>query len=431
MKVLYMKVQHIMGLKGLVELDVRDHHLILVGGKNHQGKTSFLKALLMAICGKRGIDWPDKVIHEGETSAEVEIGLSGDASLGEYTQLTVRMTIDKKRTQEVEKIEILDSSGESAPNPRTLLKDLYSAVAFDPLAFEKLPAKDQRETIAKLVGVDLDSFRNEFKEVYDERTEVNREHKRLKATMQSMKRHADAPAELIKVDELMVQLKDVQLKNKGIDEAERKIKAFAEKETHCRDRIAELEEELRLARVQYEAAEKALHFAQKKKEELGDRVDEAGLYETLSEADLLNQKYRDNVAYAEAKQACRKQDALSNELTEKLERISEKVDKSLQEAKFPVESMSLDNEGVLLNGRAFCDNSRSERIYASAMIGMAMNPTLRLLVCEDGSDLDNDCIESLDSFMKEHDFQCLVELVTRSTEDEERCTIVFENGEAK
>jgi hypothetical protein len=93
--------------------------------------------------------------------------------------------------------------------------------------------------------------------------------------------------------------------------------------------------------------------------------------------------------------------------------------------------MSIDKEGVLLNGRAFSDNSRSERIAASAKIGMAMNPTLKLLICEDGSDLDADCMDALDAFMSEHDFQCICELVTRSSEDEDRCKVVLQNGAAK
>ena len=51
MKVLNLKVKHILGLKEL-DLDL-DEGMILVGGANGQGKSSTLNALKMALCGKR------------------------------------------------------------------------------------------------------------------------------------------------------------------------------------------------------------------------------------------------------------------------------------------------------------------------------------------------------------------------------------------
>ena len=59
MKVLNIYVKHVMGLREAVELDVRDDNLIFVGGKNGQGKTSTLNAGKMALCGRRGTEFPE------------------------------------------------------------------------------------------------------------------------------------------------------------------------------------------------------------------------------------------------------------------------------------------------------------------------------------------------------------------------------------
>ena len=50
MNVLRLQVHNIMRISDL-DLDLDGHHLVLVGGKNGQGKTSAIKSLLMALCG--------------------------------------------------------------------------------------------------------------------------------------------------------------------------------------------------------------------------------------------------------------------------------------------------------------------------------------------------------------------------------------------
>ena len=51
------------------------------------------------------------------------------------------------------------------------------------------------------------------------------------------------------------------------------------------------------------------------------------------------------------------------------------------------------------------------------------------LVSEHGSDLDNETLDALAKVVEEHQFQLLIELVTRSKEDEERCAVIIADGE--
>jgi hypothetical protein len=81
-----------------------------------------------------------------------------------------------------------------------------------------------------------------------------------------------------------------------------------------------------------------------------------------------------------------------------------------------------------MNGLPFEQASTSQRIMASVKVGMALNPKLRLLVCQHGSDLDNDTLSVLEQAAKENDFQLLIETVTRTEADEERCAVIIEDG---
>ena len=65
---------------------------------------------------------------------------------------------------------------------------------------------------------------------------------------------------------------------------------------------------------------------------------------------------------------------------------------------------------------------------ASVDIGMALNPKLRLLVCQGGGDLDGDTLDALGVKLAENDFQMILELVTRGKDDEDRCAVLIRDG---
>jgi hypothetical protein len=100
-------------------------------------------------------------------------------------------------------------------------------------------------------------------------------------------------------------------------------------------------------------------------------------------------------------------------------------------ATWPLPGLSLDSEGVLFNGLPFSQASKSARIATSAKIGMALNPRLRLMVCQDGNDLDNESLDSLEKLLRDSDYQMILELVTRNDDDEKRCAVIIENGKNK
>jgi len=115
-------------------------------------------------------------------------------------------------------------------------------------------------------------------------------------------------------------------------------------------------------------------------------------------------------------------------MTDRIKEIDEEKGEALAEAPWPVEGMELLEDGLLLNGLPFEQASTSQRIMASVKVGMALNPTLRLLVCEHGSDLDLETLEALEKVAKENDFQLIVEIVTRTKEDMDRCAVVIHDG---
>ena len=157
--------------------------------------------------------------------------------------------------------------------------------------------------------------------------------------------------------------------------------------------------------------------------------DIAAVKEKIAKADETNRKVRENIAREKLEKELKQSRLEYQKLTERLTKIQEERAEAVSKAPWPMPGMELNEDGLLMNGLPFEQASTSQRIMASVKVGMALNPKLRLLVCQHGSDLDNDTLDALDQVVKENGFQFICEIVTRSKEDEERCAVVISDGE--
>jgi len=417
-----------------IKFDLEGRHLFLVGGKNGQGKSSSLDGLLMALCGRSGMDYPEIALKDGENEGWVKVSLSGESEeLHQPGGMTVELRLLRKRTGVVvEEFKILDSDGEEAPEPRTLLKRLYSLRSFDPLSFARMDKKSRKAMIEQLLDLDFTEERAKWKAIYEDRTSVNRDVSKAKAQLDGMPLHGDI--EEVSATELMTELdrrNRVNEENRATrfksEEAARKLTTAAGVVASIQDRIAKLEAELASA----EAAVNALSESSAKlSAESAALVDEEtdSIRVQIRDVDANNAKARANKLRAETLKRYNDLSEEADTLTEKLKKIDDSVKKRTAEAEFPVPGMSLDAEGILFNGLPFEQASKREQIEASVDIGIALNPLLRLMVSQDGGALDDEAIETLDKKLANSDFQMVVEIATRSSSDEDLCAVVIKDG---
>lgn len=417
-----------------IRFDLDGRHLFLVGGKNGQGKSSALTALQMALCGRSGMDYPEIALKEGEDKGWVEVNLSGDEDVQEPTGLKVELFLRRKRSgQVVEEFRITDSAGEEAPEPRTYLKRLCESRGFDPLAFERLDKKAKRTTLQRLLGLDFTAEQKEFKRLYDERTLVNKEASRLNLKLDELPEHKDV-TDSVSVAELMEELDQCRA-TKAANQKVRNSVAILQTEladvereiADTKKQIAALEAKLLTQESHQVTIEKKLDAATKEVSTLVD-PDESAIKAKINEAAEINAKVEQNKERQRVLEEARGKEAESENLTERMKEIEDSKDARLRAAKWPVPGLSLDEEGVLYNGLPFEQASKSQRVLASTKIGMALNPKLKLLVCQDGNDLDEDSMAALEQVLKENEFTMLCEVVTRTAADEDLCAVVIKDG---
>lgn len=400
--------------------------------------SSALTALTMALAGKSGMnDYPEIALRKGEKKGKVTIELTGET---DESKVTVELTLRQKPGGSiVEDFRVLDSDGKKVTEPRQLLQRLFTLRAFDPLAFEKMKPKEKATLVQQMLGLDLSKFDLEHAKVFEKRTDLGRDGKRLAAQLAALKKHDDAPAEEVKVVELMTELDKLQAEKNSRAEIGKlahdlKVRrADLTRESEAiKQEIARLQKSLAETDEQIGVATKAESEALAKFDKLPDRTpDIAAVKEKIAKADETNRKVRENADRERLEAEVNASRGEYQKLSDRLDKIQEERSEVVANAKWPMKGMELTEDGLLMDGLPFEQASTSQRIMASVKVGMMLNPKLRLLVCQHGSDLDNATLDALDAIVKEGNFQCVVEVVTRSQYDEERCAVVIENGRVK
>ncbi len=304
MKVLNYEAHHVMGVEH-INFDLEGWHLFHIGGANGQGKTSSIKGLLMALCGRSGMDYPKPALREGEDEGWIKVKLSGSEQLHEQDHLEVELHFERRDDGSVrESFRVIDSTGEEAPEPRTLLKRLYETRAFDPLQFDRMSKAERRRVLMDVVGLDLSAFESKRKEIYDERTSVNAESKRRSAVLKERNLHEDLPEQPISTDSLLQELRDAEESNSKSDVLEREVAELQLSIGHTTSAIEDIEQEI-AAKKEFLAAKKAVlkkmksnsTAIKKKIKELPSVVSLEDIRKKISEAGAINRKIAENESY--------------------------------------------------------------------------------------------------------------------------------------
>lgn len=419
-------------IKRIKVIDIRPQGpMVVVSGRNAQGKTSLLDGIEMVLRGEKAI--PEKPMRRGSRKAKIQ------AEIGDKT---VEFTLIRKFTESGSTLTVLDESGKKVESPQTLLSALYSSLTFDPLAFTRMDARKQIDTIRAIAGLDFTALDAKRKAAFERRTDVNREVTRLEGQLRSMPTHADAPKGPVNVAELIASLRRVEAANQDIaakwqDARDRRRMAAdglatAEREA---ERLASVIDELerRLTLAKADAGKQAMKVKEAREtiEALGDEQPRPEFSETQSIQDMIvraetdNRQVRENAARAATAKALRDQQLSADKLTSAIEACDEEKRVALDGAKFPIPGMAFDETGVTLNGLPFDQGSSAEQLRASVAIGMASNPKLRVMLIRDGSLLDEEGMELMAMIATENDAQLWVERVS----SDGAVGIVIEDGE--
>lgn len=401
MKIIELKAENVKRLKAV---DITpDGTLQVVGGRNAQGKSSVLDAIWLALGGGKASKGTSRPIRDGEETASVTLNL-GD--------LVVTRTWSAGGT----KLTVQSADGATHKSPQGMLDDLVGQLSFDPLAFTRLSAREQRDALLDLVNLDvnLDELDAERSRLYDQRTDVGRQGKSIgEVTVDST-----LPDEQQSATELIAEIRQAQEQAEANARRQSDLERAQERAQEVRRKLDELHEELDDAKLEISHAQDAIEFQQEPQDtaELERRL--ATIEETNS-AIQANQQAKERQAQ---KDQMRQQ---YEELTGRIDALDKQKADALAGAEFPIEGLAFDEQGVTYGGVPFSQASSAEQIRVSLAMAMALNPKLRVLRIMDGSLLDEDAMTAIREVVAENDFQLWIERVG----DSDQGAVILEDGE--
>ena len=372
-----------------------DGDVVRITGKNSEGKTSVLRAIWTALEGRAVA--PPRPIHEGAERAEISLDLG---------TLAITRSFQHGRHGEVTSSLTVTSEGNPVQrSPQALLDKLLGDLSFDPLAFARLPAKEQFARLRALVpGIDFDAISRARGEAYHARTEANRQHQTAVARASAIALPAGKlPAQRVDVSALVKTLDAMHLGNRLRASKVRELEIEEQEREHCLNEA----EALRAKAAGLEAqAERHGAKVEALRADLPAEIDIAPVMAQIAAANEVN-----DISDALRLRREREQEALaakgrSEMLTAEIEELDRRVATAVAGASLPA-GLTLDAEHgiVCLFGRPFEAAGTAERITASAEVAMALNPKIRVMLLDEGSELDSAHLALLADLAEAHDYQ--------------------------
>lgn len=385
-----------------------DGSLVVIKGDNGAGKSSVLDSIAYALGGEKLC--PPQVIRRGQTAAEVTL------DLGEYT-------VTRRWTAAGSTLVVKSPEGARYPSPQAMLDKLVGRLSFDPLAFTRAEGPKQVATLQKLAGVDFAQTNAKRKQLYDERTLVNRDATTIRGSLARMP-EVEAPDEPVSVkallDEQTARLatqRSNEAKKLARDEAVREVARRQKAVGDTRNEVARIEKELADAKKrenEAQAARASAETAEKQAQAIVEKLvtpDLDDVRKKLAEAEGINAKVRAKKARAETAAKLEAKDAEAKKLTAAIDALDQEKQATLAGAKFPVEGLSFTEEGVTFTGLPLEQASAAEQLRVSLAVGIALNPELKVILIRDASLLDEKSLALVAKQAEEAGAQVWVEIV--------------------
>lgn len=406
--------------KKIVHLDGRS--LVILGG-NGAGKSSFIQSILSPLDSSY---IPPNPVMEGEERASIKLKIAGEL-FGEYKSYNLDLYFTPGN--QTGRLVVTNHLGEQVKAAKSLIKSLIGNIGFDIFQFiQSSPAK-QVETLKELAGVDFNDLDMKRKEIYDKRSYVNKRIEEEQTLLgnsgftddqiekyskpvdvtefkSQMANISKATEDYVKVE---IGMRDKEKANKEllvtISENEQKIKDYEVQ-------IIKLQEAIEINRTTVSNNDRDMAKGEAwLKANLKPSAND--IQAQLSVAEQHNENYNKINAYAAKSNALIKLKQESSDLSDTIKMIDEDKQNMIKNSKLPIEGLSFNEKCVLLDGLEFSELqiNKSRIIKVGFLIGLSMNPNLRVAIINDGSLLDKEQITEVLNLAQEHNCQILIEKV--------------------
>lgn len=402
-KITSLELENIKRIKA-VQITPTASGLTIVGGKNNQGKTSVLDAIMWILGGDRYR--PSEPHREGSVTPP-------------YGKITLSNGLVVERKGKNSDLKVIDPSGNRAG--QQLLNEFISQFALDLPKFMNGNNKEKANTLLQVIGVGdkLYELDQKEKELYNQRRTIGQIGDQKKKYAAELPVFPEAPSELISASELIHQQQEILARN---GENQKKRNQLAELEAHS----SQLQKQIDQLVMEQARVKKDLEIARMDAADLHDEST-AELEKNISDIEEINRKVRVNLDKEKAETEAQEYAQKYDEYSVLLEEVRSKRTDLLKGSSLPLGGLSVEDGELTYKGFKWDNLSGADQMKVGVAIVRKLNPKCGFVLLDKLEQMDMDTLNEFGAWLQQENLQVIATRV--STGDE--CSIIIEDGYSK
>lgn len=377
--------------------------LTVIGGRNNQGKTSGLDAIMWALGGDRYR--PSQAQREGSV-------------LPPRLRLELSNGIIVERSGKNSDLKVTDASGRKAG--QQLLNSFVEQLALDMPRFMQSTSKEKATTLLRIIGLEeqVKKLERQEKELYNQRHAIGQIADQKAKYAKELPSYPEAPAEPISVYDLIQRQQDILARNGENQRKRERAAQLAAEMDRVGKELALLEERYKTLCADYETAKKSALDLQ------DEATDE--LEASIRDIEAVNAKVRTNQDKARAEAEAKECSDQYAGLTAQLEAVRQQKTDLLQGAKLPLPGLSVEDGELTYQGKPWDCMSGSDQLKVSTAIVRALKPDCGFVLLDKLEQMDLETLREFSAWMEAEGLQGIATRVSTGGE----CSILIEDGYA-
>lgn len=378
--------------------------LTVIGGRNNQGKTSGLDAIVWALGGDRYR--PSQAQREGSV-------------LPPRLRLELSNGIIVERSGKNSDLKVTDASGRKAG--QQLLNSFVEQLALDMPRFMQSSNKEKATTLLRIIGLEeqVEKLERQEKELYNQRHAIGQIADQKAKYAKELPSYPEAPAEPVSAYDLIQRQQDILARNGENQRKRERAAQLAAEMDRVGKELALLEERYKTLCADYETAQKSALDLQ------NEATDE--LEASIRDIEAVNAKVRTNQDKARAEAEAKECGDQYAGLTAQLEAVRQQKTDLLQGAKLPLPGLSVEDGELIYKGKPWDCMSGSDQLKVSTAIVRALKPDCGFVLLDKLEQMDLETLREFSAWMEAEGLQGIATRVSTGGE----CSIIIEDGYAK
>ena len=384
--------------------------LTVIGGRNNQGKTSSLDAIVWALGGDKYR--PSQAQREGSV-------------IPPRLRLELSNGIVVERSGKNSDLKVTDASGRRAG--QQLLNSFVEQLALDMPRFMQSTSREKAGTLLRIIGLEdqVNELERKEKELYNQRRTIGQIADQKKKYAGELPFWPDAPAQPVSALDLIQRQQDILARNGENQRKRDQAKKLEEQRIIAKEQLEDLELRYGEAQARYAALCVDCETAKKSALDLLDESTEE-LEESLRDIEAVNVKVRVNQDRARAMAEAQRYSDQYNSLSDHLEDVRKQKTDLLQGADLPLPGLSVEDGELTYQGKPWDCMSASDQLKVSAAIVRALKPECGFILLDKLEQMDLDTLREFGAWMESEGLQGIATRVSTGGE----CSIIIEDGSA-